>query len=137
MAGDTLRLSLRCDESAPRAVRDAMAALRCPGSVLGDAMLVASELVTNAVRHSGGGAGDVLQVEVQVQPERVRLTVSDPGASGNSAEPYRAELPFGGLGLRLVEQLSSSWGADRRPTGRHLVWAEIPLPADDPPPARA
>ncbi|HLY36321.1 MAG TPA: ATP-binding protein [Candidatus Limnocylindria bacterium] len=96
------------------------------GWPVGDAMLVASELVTNAVRHSGGGAGDLVEVEVDFNGELVRLRISDPGMSGSRVEMRRAGIAFGGLGLRLVEQLTSRWGSERRPDGRQLVWAEVP-----------
>jgi hypothetical protein len=43
-------LRLRCDEFAPAAVRQEMARLSDLGWVLGDATLLASDRVTNAVR---------------------------------------------------------------------------------------
>ncbi len=125
MAGDRLRLSLRCDESAPRAVRDAMAALRCPGSVLGDAMLVASELVTNAVRHSLGTADDRLIVLIDTN-RWLRIAVLDPGRSGRRAEVADRPGGRGGLGLKVVDQLARRWGARRREDG-YQVWAELEI----------
>lgn len=89
-------------------------------------MLVASELVTNAVRHSGGSARDLVEVEVDFNGEIVRLRISDPGVSRSRVQMRPAGIAFGGLGLRLVEELTSCWGAERRPDGRLTVWAEIP-----------
>lgn len=108
-------------------VRRALAERAPLGWSVEDAMLVASELVTNAVRHSGGRACDLVEVEIDFNGELVRLRINDPGVSGSQVEMRRAGIPFGGLGLRLVEELASSWGAERRPDGRRLVWAEIPV----------
>lgn len=95
---------------------------------MGDLMLVASELVTNAVRHSGGDEKDTLRIDVEFGSDRVRFAVCDPGVSEKAAEPRPEQPPFGGMGLRLVAQLSARWGAEKRPSGRHLVWAEIARP---------
>ena len=50
-----LRLALPCDERAPGSVREAVLQLSEDRTAFGDVMLVAGELVTNAVRHSGAG----------------------------------------------------------------------------------
>ena len=52
MAAEILRLLVRCDRFAPGAVREALAQLPGLGWVLGDVMLVGSELMTNAVKYS-------------------------------------------------------------------------------------
>ena len=49
MEREVARLKRRCDERGPGVVRHGLAALPDLGWVLGDAMLVASELVSNAV----------------------------------------------------------------------------------------
>lgn len=123
MAGDLLRLCVRCDAHAPGVVRAALAELDEPGWALGDAMLVASELVTNAVRHSGCSEEDHLAVSV-VAENSLRITVADPGISGDHAATGEGDVGFGGLGLRIVEQLVTAWGAHTRPEG-HVVWAEL------------
>ncbi len=93
--------------------------------MLGDAMLVASELVTNAVRHSGCSETEELLVSI-VANATLRITVTDPGISGASAQIAQRDMGFGGLGLRLIEQLVKAWGAERQPDG-HVVWAELSL----------
>jgi len=122
-----LRLLVHCEPAAPSVVRRALADHARLGWAIGDAMLVASELVTNAVRHSGAAPGDMVEVEVQFRGETVRVAVCDPGSSGARAVMRPARVAFGGLGLRLVEELSLRWGAQRLPDGRQLVWAEVPL----------
>jgi anti-sigma regulatory factor (Ser/Thr protein kinase) len=116
-----LRLDLPCAPDAPATVR---AALRDTGSESDDVLLVASELVTNAVVHSGCEPGHRINVEVSEQSQRVLISVHDPGLSDLRAVPRPASASaVGGWGLRLVAQLSERWGADR-PKG-YRVWAEV------------
>ncbi len=69
-----------------------------------DALLVISELVTNAVLHGGGP----LTVTLESAPPDVIITVTDRGA----ADPARRH-PKGddecGRGLDIVDRLSASW----------------------------
>lgn len=88
-------------------------------------MLVASELVTNAVLHSGCSNEDELVVSV-LPNDCLRITVADPGSSGGRAEIAERDVGLDGLGLRVVQQLVQSWGSDRRPDS-HVVWAELSL----------
>jgi anti-sigma regulatory factor (Ser/Thr protein kinase) len=83
-----------------------------------DIVLVVSELVTNALLHGHGtpvvrllDGGD--HVRVEVCDDSPLLPVS-----------HRV-TPTSGLGLRVVEQLSSAWGASRRERGK-VVWCELP-----------
>ena len=96
------------------------------GWVLGDAMLVASELVTNAVRHSLCTEDELLGVLI-TRDGRLRISVLDPGTSGRSAEIANRPVDLGGLGLKVVEELSATWGTARRNDG-YQVWAELEIP---------
>ena len=122
-----MRICVRCDEFAPHAVRDAIADIPDLGWVLGDAMLVASELVTNAVRHSLCTEDDLLSVSIS-RDGRLHISVLDPGGSGKDAEIANRPLELGGLGLKVVEQLAASWGTERGGDG-YRVWAELEVPA--------
>ncbi|HEY2769101.1 MAG TPA: ATP-binding protein [Solirubrobacteraceae bacterium] len=130
-----LNLELPCDCNAPAAVRDALREVNGLGWLVGDAMLVASELVSNAVVHSGGGSKELLDIQVKLGHDRLLISVRDPGHSGRVARPRPDDDVFGGLGLRLVQQLSDRWGAERNDGQR--VWAELSVPAAvaSPPPA--
>lgn len=125
-ANSGLSLEVRCLPSAPAEVRHALAESVDVGEALADVVLVTSELVTNAVRHSGCGPEDRLEVEVVRGPCAVRVNVADPGASGQAAAPRTPSPGSGGFGLRLVQRLARRWGSERR-SGRHLVWAEISI----------
>lgn len=123
---EDVALDVRCDLGAPSEVRGAVGRLDGMGWMLGDAMLIASELVTNALRHSGCDERDLLHVELSQTPERLLISVRDPGASGKTAQARRpVDIGDGGIGLWLVEQLSGRWGAERN--GGYRVWAELPL----------
>lgn len=117
-----LRLELPCDNRAPTAVREAIRALDI-GWVAGDAMLVASELVTNAVVHSGCNGEELLDVRIALNRDRLLISVRDPGSSGGAARLREDDDAFGGMGLRVVEQLARRWSSER--TDGHLVWAEL------------
>lgn len=125
--GEAIHVTLPCDPTAPRLAREALR------GVLGDwrgeaadATLVASELVTNAVRHSACGPGETITLEARVVGDCVRIAVHDPGRSDDVPHMREGTGPAGGgLGLRLVEQLARRWGWER-PNGR-LVWAELSL----------
>ena len=124
-SGDILTLEVPCEVHAPRMVRAALAEVYDGGWSYDDGLLVASELVTNAVTHSGCGASHTLRVEVGRHQGNLVISVHDPGLSGGTAEPVTREpLGVGGRGLRIVERLSVRWGAER-PDG-YRVWAELP-----------
>nr|WP_297427620.1 ATP-binding protein [uncultured Actinotalea sp.] len=83
--------------------------------------LLASELITNAVKF--GGDGDV-RVAVRSDGPLLRLEVSD----GNRAAPVvDADRPahLGGHGMKLVETLCEDWGVRHDRTGGKTVWLTL------------
>lgn len=88
------------------------------------AVLLTSEVVTNAVLHGGPHtAGAEVVVEVDVSPVRVRVVVSDEGLGRPTlGRPVANDLS--GRGLRLVDSMSSSWGMTPNATGKS-VWFEV------------
>jgi len=121
-----LRVAVSSDRAAPAIVREELARVEGVGWVLGDAMLVASELVTNAVLHSGARADDLIEVTVSRRERRLVIAVRDPGISGRRAEVARRdETAIGGLGLRVVDAVALDWGTEREDGYR--VWAALPL----------
>ena len=124
---ELLSLEVPCDRDAPGTVRQALLDIESLGWVLADAMLVASELVTNAVLHSGCLNEHVLKVRACLHDRRIRISVWDPGLSGKTAEVGSVERDVGGWGLQIVEQLAAKWGTERG--DGYWVWAEMPLAA--------
>lgn len=123
---DDLRLTVPCDRRAPAAVREAVHGCGTVQPVLGDALLVASELVTNAVLHSGCKSEETLEVCVRRTDRAVAISVHDPGTSGTTAAPVEAISATSGYGLWIIERLSQRWGHER--TDGYRVWAELALP---------
>ena len=126
-AVEALEVTLPLDARAPGAARIVVEGLRgrVPTSVIDDALLVATELVTNSVRHSGAPGGAVVVVRVQITSTMVRLEVEDPGSGGTIA-PRAPDLESGGgFGLNLVRALSERWGLERAVAGGTCVWAQL------------
>jgi anti-sigma regulatory factor (Ser/Thr protein kinase) len=81
----------------------------CPA--LADAVLLTSELATNAVQHSVTGRGGAFVVAISHAPGRVRVTVTDGGSATRPiVAPRSAELVVSGRGLVLVDGLADRWG---------------------------
>ncbi|MGW1158108.1 SpoIIE family protein phosphatase [Streptomyces sp. NPDC002519] len=101
-----------------------------------DALVVVSELVTNAVVHAGTDVDIVCRLhETDDEPPGLLVEVSD----HHPSRPVRDEttecahgIPEYGRGLRLVAALSTAWGITYR-TATKTVWARLPL--DGAPPA--
>ena len=83
------------------------------------AVLVTSELVTNAVVHAGAGCELVLRGVAGSLTIRVTDSVPTTPARGR----FPTELPVG-RGLRLLEVLSRRWGVEAHDDGK-TVWCEL------------
>jgi two-component sensor histidine kinase len=119
-----LRLKLKCDERAPRAVRASLARLDEIAQVAQDLLLISSELVTNAILHSGCRRNDELDVCLSRCERGYLLAVTDPGRSGQTADPVPPRpAGQGGFGLRIVDTLAACWGQVRG--SGYQVWAEV------------
>ena len=87
------------------------------------ALLILSELITNAVRHGA----EPIQVTVDDEADALRIEVSD---GGGTYPPRSAPLipnadQAGGRGLAIVDALAQRWGTTRQDLGK-TVWAEVP-----------
>ena len=87
-------------------------------------ILLVSELVTNAVVHTGCPAVLRLSLPCQaVEAATVRLEVAD--ASTRAPVPRCADGDAtGGRGLALVDGLADRWGWSREGTGKR-IWCEL------------
>jgi anti-sigma regulatory factor (Ser/Thr protein kinase) len=82
--------------------------------------LIVSELVNNAYLHGEG----TITLKVACDDDRVRVEVVDEGTGEAPAIRKEPKPGGGGLGLQIVERLSSRWGAHE---GTTHVWAEVPV----------
>lgn len=131
-----LRLELPPALTSAREARNAVAETLTEHWYAGDVdavMLVVSELVTNSAIH----AGTDIVVSVFFDHRRVNLTVHDGEAAPPTIRDCLAVGEVGGYGLRIVDELSDSWGWHEDIGGGKSVWcaltADRPTDADDPP----
>ncbi len=106
--------------SARRAVADACRDARTGPQCLDAAVLLTSEVVTNALRY---GQGEV-RLAVGADHEMVRVEVGDdePGRPTPRSADIYAES---GRGLVIVGALASAWGVLEAARGK-TVWFEVP-----------
>ncbi|MFH9862299.1 ATP-binding protein [Streptomyces sp. NPDC017202] len=85
-----------------------------------DAVLLVSELVGNAVRHTGARA---FGLRLRRRRGWIRVEVRDPSRGLPCLMPVQ-ELDVSGRGLFLVDKLSDRWGVDLLPRGK-TTWFEM------------
>jgi serine/threonine-protein kinase RsbW len=89
-----------------------------------DAVLLVSELATNALVHSASGRGGTFAVTVSHRSADVRIEVADQGGSWS---PEIASDGLHGRGLTIVGSLARAWGITGDESGR-TVWFELGCP---------
>src|SRR3954451_9842753 len=87
-----------------------------------DAVLVISELVTNAVRHTR----TVLLVLVTIENHTLHVDVTDDNPT-LPTPPDPEHQATGGRGLRIVDALATRWGVTPTTEGGKTVWFEMQL----------
>ncbi|MGI9008108.1 MAG: ATP-binding protein [Streptosporangiaceae bacterium] len=99
--------------------------------VIEDAVIIASELVTNAIRHGAAlaGPGDLPEVELAWQrfASQVTCVVTD----GSSRPPVLSAADMSaesGRGLQVVHALAAAWGWMMIGAREKAVWATLLLP---------
>ncbi|WP_285572133.1 MULTISPECIES: ATP-binding protein [unclassified Streptomyces] len=118
-----LRTSVR---SARDTVRDRLAAWKLPGDTCCDAVLLVSELTTNAVLHTGSGRF-LCGLTLSGDERRLRIELHDEGSTPIRPPDHRAGPgEENGRGLFLVSQLADRWGSARSTRAEgNVVWAEL------------
>ena len=109
-----LQLQLPPDQGAPAAARRALRTLPL-GHRADDVLLLASELVTNAVVHAD--SSDPIELVAECRPDVTWVEVRDHGHGFDSSALHE------GNGLRILSGASDRWGIvrDRGTT----IWFEV------------
>lgn len=122
----SLRLELERDVSAPAIARAAVSErameLGVEGSFGHTLVLLVSEVVSNAVRHSPGPADAPITLLATMSEEKIRVAVTDAG-EGFTPRPREPDSLSDGYGLYLLDKAASSWGVEN--TGGTMVWFEL------------
>ena len=130
MSGQTLRVPW--NQSSGRQVRRALVSslrdLDVDATVVGEAEIVISELVGNAVRHARPLPDGTIKVNWTVRSGVVEVEVTDGGGPTTPRPAPRALLAVGGRGLRIVRGYAHEWGVHEDRGGR-TVWVSLGGPS--------
>jgi serine/threonine-protein kinase RsbW len=100
-----------------------------PRAVIGDAALVLSELVGNAIRYGRPLPGGVLEVSWTLDEDCLLLRVSDGGGPSVPVRHQAGPEDVRGRGLTIVAALARNWGVEQTSNGAgptSTVWVELP-----------
>jgi anti-sigma regulatory factor (Ser/Thr protein kinase) len=86
-------------------------------------ILLVSEVVSNAVRHSEADAAAPIELVVRVDDEKIHVSVTDAG-NGFVPRPRDPASTSDGYGLYLLEKVAARWGVESN--GDTKVWFELP-----------
>ena len=104
---------------------DQLAAAGIPPQDTDDAMLVLSELVSNAVKHAAPLPSGQITVTWQVLDDLLHIEITDGGAGTRPHASVAALSALGGRGLDIVRTVSTQWGVTEGQDSV-TVWAEVP-----------
>jgi anti-anti-sigma regulatory factor/anti-sigma regulatory factor (Ser/Thr protein kinase) len=111
---------------APRQARElvgrAATAWRLPAGPAQVAQVIATELVTNGVRH----AGTPMNFSVVLRNGYLHVAVRDGVPNPPRRRTVMTERDDHGRGLQLVDGLAGEWGCMPMPDGK-VVWARVPV----------
>ena len=131
-SGCSLRVELELERSvdAPARARAEIAA-RCRELELGaplcqSLILLVSEVVSNAVRHSPDDSDAPVQLVATFGEQTICVMVTDAG-DGFTPRPRDPARTHDGYGLYLLEKVAARWGVESR--GDTKVWFELPREA--------
>ncbi len=122
----TVELVLERNVQAPALARSAIAE-RCAdlgldGSLAQSLILLVSEVVSNAVRHSSGDPLAPVSMIATFGERAIRVSVTDAGAGFTPLQRDPART-HDGYGLYLLEKVAERWGVESR--GNTTVWFEL------------
>jgi anti-sigma regulatory factor (Ser/Thr protein kinase) len=96
-----------------------------PEVTMHDLHLLATELITNSVLHAGVDESDTVELRVASSRAGLRVWITDPGADTVPEVQELDPTVPGGMGLFLVDQISTRWGIERTARGENRVWFEL------------
>ncbi|MFI1826604.1 ATP-binding protein [Streptomyces sp. NPDC020412] len=102
-----------------------------PESVVDDAILILSELLSNACRHGRPlgrtevGDGDVRAAWRVDLDGRLMVEVTDGGGPTRPVPSTPSVTARGGRGLNIITALAKDWGVRDDPAGEVTVWALV------------
>lgn len=92
--------------------------------VVDEAVLLVSELTTNALQHTATGAGGTFDVTVLVRDGSALIAVTDGGSERKPLAASAGPESEAGRGLGLVDIIADRWGHSGGRHGR-TVWFEL------------
>ncbi|MFF9122924.1 ATP-binding protein [Streptomyces sp. NPDC014889] len=106
-------------------LREQATSWKLPDEVTETAVLLLSELMTNAYRHAKAPGREIRARCVLTEEGRLRVSVTDANGTLPTAREASPE-DESGRGLALVETLAHDWGAEPRQGGiGKTVWFEL------------
>src|SRR5262245_49341538 len=128
MAMQEAKVLFQPEASAPamgRRVLDGLSDTMAP-SILDDARLLLTELLTNAIQHAHLSLDDRISVSVRREPTGLLVEVADPG-DGMPPSGERRPGSGSGWGLILLDRLADEWGIEPLSDGGTLAWFRLGL----------
>jgi serine/threonine-protein kinase RsbW len=119
-----LKRSVRAPAIARAAISEQLEEFGVDGSYGQTVVLLVSEVVSNAVRHSSGPEEAPIAFAASIGPNGVRVAVTDAGVGFTPRRRDPAQLSDG-YGLYLLEKAATSWGVED--IDGTTVWFELAL----------
>lgn len=112
-------------------MREQLRRVRVPESVVDDAVLILSELLSNAFRHgrplghAERGEGDIRAAWRVDGTGRLTVEVTDGGGPTRPVPATPSVTARGGRGLNIISALAQDWGVRDSSTGEVTVWVLV------------
>jgi serine/threonine-protein kinase RsbW len=111
-----------------RAVVLELKRLEVDATVVDEAEIVISELISNAVRHASPLPDGTIRVSWTLRGGVVEVEVTDGGGPTTPRPAPHSVWSDNGRGLRIVRSLAHEWGVLEDPAGR-TVWVSLGGPS--------
>lgn len=123
---ELLSLELPCDFGAPGLARAHLEGLDWLGWVLGDVLLISTELINCAVLRCGASSDHVLRVSGWLTDGIIHLEVNCPTEPRQGATDEDGATSDEDWTHMIIEQLAARWG--ERDTSGYAIWADLEVP---------